>query len=118
MISIIKKLPDMIIGFKYEGKVTAKDYESILFPAIESTFEKNKDLKILCQIAKNFEGFKVDALIDDAKLGIKYFRNWKKIAFVSNKKKMNDTVRTFGFLIPGQVKTFKNKKEAIQWLSV
>ena len=90
MISIIKKLPNMIIGFKYEGKVTAKD----------------------------FEGFKVDALIDDAKLGIKYFRNWKKIAFVSNKKKMNDTVRTFGFLIPGQVKTFKKKKEAILWLSV
>lgn len=117
MISIISKLPENIVGFKYDGKVTAKDYESILFPAIESAFGKSKDLKMLCQMADSFEGFKAGAIMDDIQLGIKYFRDWKKIAFVSKKNWMIHAVRTFGFLIPGQVQTFKKKKEAISWLS-
>lgn len=117
MITLIKKLPVNIIGFKYDGKVTANDYETILFPAIESAFVKSKDLKMLCQMADCFEGFKAGAVLDDIQLGIKYFRDWKKIAFVSKKKWMNHAVRTFGFLIPGQVKSFKKKKEAIHWLS-
>ena len=82
MITRIENLPENIIGLKYDGQVTAADYESVIFPVLERASEKSKDLKILCQLTENFKGFDLGALKDDFKIGIKYFRDWKKIAFV------------------------------------
>ena len=118
MITIIKNLPDDIAGFKYDDKVTATDYETVLFPAVEAAFKKSKDLKVLCRLGKNFKSFKLGALKDDMELGLKYYKDWKKIAFVSDKEWMSHTVKAFGFLVPAKVKTFNNKNmnEAIKWL--
>lgn len=118
MITRIENLPVGIIGFKFEDEVTAADYESVLFPLVEAAIKESKNLKVLCQI-ENVIGFKFGALKDDMEIGFKYFRDWKKIAFVSNKEWMNHTVRAFGFLIPGKVRTFKNEEmdAAIKWLT-
>lgn len=118
MITLIKNLPDNIIGFRYKGKVTAKDYEKVLFPEFEKAHKKGKQIKVLWVLEKDFDAFTMGAVWDDMEMGIKYFRDWIKIAFVSDKKWMNHTVRAFGFLIPGHVRTFKNKKmdDAIKWL--
>lgn len=118
MITLIENIPGDIIAFRYDGEVTATDYETILFPAVEAAFKKSKALKALCQVGENFKGFKLGALKDDMELGLKYFRDWKKIAFVSDQEWMNHTVKAFGFLVPAKVKTFENKSmnEAIKWL--
>lgn len=118
MIALIKNMPDNIVAFRYDDEVTATDYETVLFPAVEAALRKSKNLKVLWQLGENFKGFKLGALKDDMELGLKYFRDWKKIAFVSDKEWMNHTVKAFGFLIPGKVKTFekKNMHEAIKWL--
>lgn len=119
MITIIKDLPKDILGFNYEGKVTAADYETVLYPAFEKAIKNSKNLKVLCVMTKKFEGFGFGAAVDDLQVGLKYFRDWKRVAFVSDKKWMNKTVSAFSFLIPGHVKSFKIKdmKEAINWLS-
>lgn len=120
MITFIENLPENIIGLKYEGQVTAADYESVIFPALERASEKSKDLKILCELTDKFKGFDLGALKDDFAIGIKYFRDWKKIAFVSENEWMNHMVKALGFLIPAQIRIFKkiNMDEAIKWLSV
>lgn len=118
MITLIKDLPADIIGFKFKGKVTAKDYESVLMPAFKAAAKRSKELKVLWQMTKSFESFTMGAAWDDMQIGLKYFRDWKKVAFVSDKKWMNHTVSAFGFLIPGHVRTFSNKKldDAVKWL--
>lgn len=118
MIALIENMPDDIVAFKCENEVTATDYETVLFPAVEAASKKSKDLKVLWQMGENFKGFKFGALKDDMELGLKYFRDWKKIAFVSDKEWMNHAVKAFGFLVPAKVKTFENKSmsEAIKWL--
>ncbi|MEO8088175.1 MAG: STAS/SEC14 domain-containing protein [Bacteroidota bacterium] len=118
MISIIKELPANIIGFRCKGKVTAKDYESVLYPAFEKALKKSKKLTVLWQMDDSFRGFSLGAVKDDMQMGIKYFHDFRKIAFVSDEKWMNRIVSAFGFLIPGHVRTFKNKKlaDAISWL--
>ena len=73
MIKIIPKLPKNIVGFEFNGTVTPKDYESTLYPALEVGLKKNNDLDVLCFIAKNFEGFKAGAVLEDLQLGVKYF---------------------------------------------
>jgi hypothetical protein len=119
MITLIKNIPDNIIGFRYEDHVTAEDYEIVLFPAVNVAKKKSKDLKILCQLADNFKGFSLGALKDDMEVGLKYFRDWKKIALLSNKEWMNDIVKAFSLFVTAQVRTFQNKDidEAIKWLS-
>lgn len=119
MITLIKNLPGDIIGFSYDDEVTAADYEKVLFPAIEKGAKKSKDLNVLCRLGENFKGFKLGALKEDMEIGIKYFKDWKKIAFVSDKEWMNHTVKAFGFLVPAKVRTFENKEmdTAIKWLS-
>ena len=119
MITLIENLPENIVGLKYEGHVTAADYESVIFPALERASGESKDLKILCQLTDKFKGFDLGALKDDFEIGIKYFRNWNKIAFVSENEWMNHTVKALGFLIPAQIRTFKKTAmdEAIKWLS-
>ena len=119
MITLIKNMPDNIVGYKYDGEVTATDYEKVLFPAVKAASEKSKSLKVLCQLGKNFKGFKLGALEDGMEIGLKYFKDWEKIAFVSDKKWMNHTIKAFEFLVPAKVRTFKNKDmdAAIKWLS-
>lgn len=119
MITLIKNLTDDIVGFSYDDEVTAADYETVVFPAVEAAVKENKDLKVLLRLGVSFKGFKLGALKDDMEIGIKYFKDWKKIAFVSDKEWMNHTVKAFGFLMPAKVRTFENKEmnEAIKWLS-
>ena len=118
MITIIKNLPDDIVGLLYDDEVTATDYETVLFPAIEAALKKSKDLKVLCRLGENFKSFKLGALKDDMEIGLKYYRDWKRIAFVSDNEWMNHAVKAFLFLVPAKVKIFesKNMKEAIKWL--
>ena len=119
MITLIKNLPDDIIGYSYDDEVTAADYEKVLFPAVEAAIKKSKDLKILCRLGENFKGFKLGALKEDIEIGLKYFKDWKKIAFVSDKEWMKHIIKAFGFLVPAKVRTFENKEvdAAIKWLS-
>ena len=119
MITLIKNIPDDIVGFSYDDEVTAADYETVVFPAVEAAVKKKIDLKVLLRLGVSFKGFKLGALKDDMEIGIKYFKDWKKIAFISDKEWMNHTVKAFGFLMPAKVRTFENKDmdAAIKWLS-
>lgn len=119
MITLIKNIPDDIVGFSYDGEVTAADYETVVFVAVEAAVKRSKELKVLLQLGVNFKGFKLGALKDDMEVGLKYFRDWKKIAFVSDNEGMNHTVKAFGFLLPAKVRTFENKEmdAAVKWLS-
>ncbi len=80
--------------------------------------KKRKALNVLCLLGENFKGFKLGALKEDLEIGIKYFKDWKKIAFLSDKEWMKHTVKAFGFLVPAKVRTFENKEmeAAIKWL--
>ena len=43
-------LPENILGVSAEGKVTGKDYETILIPAVEVKFKTHKKIRMLYQL--------------------------------------------------------------------
>ncbi len=118
MIKPIENLPDNIIGFRYEGEVTNEDYKTVLYPVVEAALKKTKELKMLLEITESFAKFTLHAAWDDAAIGFKYFRDWKKIAFLSDKEWLNHTIKALSFLTPGQSRTFATNQmeEAISWL--
>jgi len=118
MIEIKKNTNKDIIEIKLSGKVTAKDYEEILIPAIKEKLKTSDKLNMLYHVGKDFDSYEFKAMYDDAKAGFQFFNKWNKIAVVSDIKWITNGAEFFAFTIPGDIKTFSNDKLEIArtWL--
>jgi hypothetical protein len=118
MIRIIDDLPDNVLGFAAEGKVTGKDYEAILMPAVENKFKTHKKVRLLYQLGSTFTGFELTAMLDDAKVGMKHFSHWDKVALVSDHYLINTFAKFFGYMLPCEVRIFKDSEleKAKKWI--
>ena len=72
MLKILEGLPNNVLGVSGEGKITGKDYETVLIPAIAEKLKANKKLRMLYHLGINFTGFDLSAMLDDAKMGMKH----------------------------------------------
>jgi hypothetical protein len=119
MIELIQDVPDNVIAFKFTGKVTGDDYETVLIPAMEAALEKYDKVRALAQMGPEFSGFEASAMWDDAKVGLKHYTNWEKIALVTDVEWVIHSVKVFGVLVPGEVKLFSNDQlaAALAWVA-
>ena len=118
MIEIIPDMPENVVAFRAKGKVTAKDYETVLVPAVEAAVIKHGKVRLLYHIGDEFSGIDAGAMWDDAKVGFKHITAWERIAVVSDVDWIGNVMRFFGFVIPGQVRVFSNDQysEAEEWI--
>lgn len=119
MVERIPDLPDYVVGFTGKGKVTAKDYESVIIPAVEEQFAKHEKVRCLYHLGEEFAGFEASAMWDDTKLGFKHLTGWERMALVSDVDWIRAAVKVFGLAIPGRVRVFRNKDfaEAKHWVT-
>jgi hypothetical protein len=119
MLTIINDLPDNVLGVSGEGKITGKDYETVLIPAISEKFKTNKKLRMLYHLGDNFNGFDLSAMLDDAKMGMKHLSAWDRIALVSDHDTINAFAKFFGHMMSCELRIFKNAGmgEAKKWIT-
>ena len=119
MIKEISGLPAGVIGFELSGTVTAKDYESVLMPAVDAASSGGRKLRLLYQIGPDFEKYDLVALWDDARIGLKHLASWQKIALVTDVDWIRSAVSVFSFALPGRVRTFAVAQlaDAKNWLA-
>jgi hypothetical protein len=119
MIKIMDDLPDYVIGFTAKGKVTGEDYKSVLIPAVEEKIKKHSAINLLYHLGEDCSGFEIEAMWDDAKIGLQHLNAWQKIAVVSDIDWIRMATKAFGFTMPGHVKVFANSElaEARKWVS-
>ena len=119
MIKIIQDLPGNNVGFEAIGKVTGKDYETVLMPAVEAKLKESPKVRLLYYLGSDFTGYDMEAVLDDAKIGFKHLKAWEKIALVTDKEWIHKAVHLFAFTIPGEVRMFKNDElsDAKNWLA-
>ena len=119
MVEKIPDLPDNILGFTAKGTVTAKDYESVIIPAVEEMFSRQKKVRFLYHLGEDFSGIEAAAAWDDARLGLKHLAGWEKMAVISDVDWVRSAVKIFGLVIPGRVRVFRNRdlSEAKRWIS-
>ena len=115
----ITGLPDDILGFRAKGTVTANDYESVIIPAVEAMFSRQRKVRFLYHLGEEFSGIEAAAAWDDARLGLKHLTGWEKMALVSDVDWIRWAVKIFGLAIPGQVRVFHNRDlaDAKRWIS-
>jgi hypothetical protein len=119
MIEQIPDLPDHVLGFTARGTVTAKDYESIIIPAVEALFARKTKGRFLYHLGEHFSGFEAAAMWDDAKLGVKHLTGWERVAVVSDVEWIRAAVKVFGLAIPGHVRVFHDRElsDARRWIA-
>jgi hypothetical protein len=119
MLERIRDLPENVLGFSAKGTVTADDYETVIIPAVEAMFAQEGKVRFLYHLGEDFNGFEAAAMWDDAKLGLKHFSGWERVAVVSDVEWVRWAVKVFGLAMPGHVRVFQNRDlaEAQRWVS-
>ncbi len=119
MIERMQDLPDNVLGFTAKGKVTARDYQDVVIPAVEALFAQQRHVRFLYHVGAEFTAFEPAAMWDDALLGFKHLAGWERVAFVTDVDWLRAAVKLFGLAMPGHVREFRNAElaRAKEWIT-
>jgi hypothetical protein len=117
MLRILHDMPPGTVGVEAVGKVTEEDYRTVLGPAVGDAL-KRRDLRLLYVLGREFESYSSSAAWEDTKLWAKHLKGWERIAVVSDEDWLENSVKAFSWLMPGDVKVFETDEvnEAKAWL--
>jgi len=104
MIVELADVPAGVIGFEASGKIEAADYRDVVLPSLVRAAESG-EVRFLI-VMKDFDGMSGGAMWEDLKVGFEHLRSWKRIALVTDIEWMTHLTALFGWMTPGQTKTF------------
>jgi hypothetical protein len=117
MIKVIEDMPEGTIGFEASGKVTNEDYETVLVPTVRAALEKG-EVRMLYVLPDGTD-YSPGAMWADTKLWAGNLRGWKRVAIVSDADWLENAIKAFGWMMPGEVRVFDDDdevQEAKDWL--
>ena len=106
MLQIMKDLPAHVVGVRALGHVTKDDYEQTLVPAIEKVAKELGVINFLMVFETDIKNFTYGAWMQDAKMSLKQFAKWNKIAIVTDQKIIEKISHIFNFISPAESKGF------------
>jgi len=117
MMRMLHDMPPGTVGVEAVGKVTEEDYRTVLAPAVGDALQR-RDLRLLYVLGREFDSYSSGAAWEDTKLWAKHLKGWERIAVVSDEDWLEKSVKTFSWLMPGDVKVFETDEvdEAKAWL--
>jgi len=117
MIGQLRELPAGVIGFEATGRIAVEDYRDVVVPALQQAARAG-DVRFLI-IMRDLDGITGGAMWQDLKMGVEHLRSWKRIALVSDINWMTHATDLFGWMTPGETKTFPldQQDQAIQWVA-
>lgn len=122
MIKQIQDMPAGTVGFDFAGKITRRDYDEVLIPALEAAFASD-EVRCLCVLGPDFEGYEAGAVMDDvktgARFGVGHHSAWKRTALVTDVDWIRRATALFGWLAPGELKLFSLDQllQAREWVA-
>ena len=118
MIRIIENMPPGTIGLEAVEKVTDDDYRDVLIPAVSEALQRS-DVRLMYVLGEDFDSYSPGAVWADTKLWAGHIKGWKKVAIVSDADWLENSVKAFQWLIPGDVKVFETDDvdDAKEWLA-
>jgi SpoIIAA-like len=105
MIQTLDTFPSQVVAVLCSGLVTKSEYESVLIPAVRRALEMHPSVRLYYETAADFR-LSLPAAWEDLKLGIEHFRQWERIAVVTDVDWIVHAIHAFRFLLPRPVKVF------------
>lgn len=118
MLKVIEGLPKGVLGVEASGKVTHADYRDVLIPRAEAMLAKGP-ISMLYVVGDDVTGFELEAMWDDGRFGVTHWRDFSRIAIVTNQGWLRASVSLFTPLMPAEVRLFAISKlpQAKQWIA-
>jgi hypothetical protein len=112
MIERLEGFPDHVVAFAGKGQVTKEDYEKVLIPAVEETFNKRQKISFYCELGPQFSGIEAGAAWKDLTEGMRHFLSWEKMALVTDVDWIRRTLNAFSVFMPGELRVFPYAEQA------
>ncbi len=116
----LKSTPgDAILEFNISGTVTDEDYRDVLTPALEKAMQDQEHIRVLVRAGDDFEGYTLEALAADARVGLRHWRGFDRVALVTDTPWLIRSVKAFSVFFPCPVMTFAlgQEDDARRWLT-
>jgi hypothetical protein len=119
MLKKIEDIPAHVAGFVATGHVDKNDYDTILIPELERLDKEHGHIHFLMILETPVKNFSSGAWLQDAWMGLKHFRGWKKVAIVTDESGVETFTNKFSAFIPGKTKGFKLSEAEIakKWVA-
>ena len=95
MIEVITELPDNVVGILAKGRVTNKECDTILKPAMERSLKRHGKIRLYYEVGSRFPG----AGWDDLDVAIDHLPQWERIAIVTDTGWVRHTVNALRILL-------------------
>jgi hypothetical protein len=102
----IEGLPADVLALRAVGIITAQDYADTLVPMVEAKLKVHDKIKCLIVLGEDYTSYAGDAAWADTKFGLSHFRDFTRVAMVTDVGWMKQAANLFGWLMPGELKTF------------
>jgi hypothetical protein len=118
MIRILSGFLENVVAVACKGRVTRKDYEDVLVPAVTDGLQRHDKLRLYYEITQQFSGIEAGALWEDFRIGMGHLLRWERITVVTDIEWIRHTVNVFRFLLPGKVRVFTGSETsaARKWI--
>ena len=106
MIKLLSGFPDEVVAVACEGRVTRKDYDDVLVPAVTAALRDHAQVRLYYEITPQFSGIEAGAMWEDFRVGMEHLARWERIAVVTEVDWIHHTINAFRFLLPGRIPSF------------
>jgi hypothetical protein len=109
MIEAVSGMPEGTIGLRAGGRVDAEDYTKVLEPALRAAVERGEPINLLYVLDDDTD-YTAGAAMQDMKtgvtLGVPHLSAFRKTALVSDADWVQRLSQAFGWMMPGELRTF------------
>lgn len=117
MFKVLLESSGNVLGIQASGKLTEEDYKEILIPRLEEIAGAGEKAAILLYMDDSFEGWELEAMWQDFKVGIgKYRHDFHKFALVGAPKWVDILMELDGIVTSATVKTFEGGQLEEAWI--
>lgn len=118
MIEILNGFPDDVLAVSGTGRITADDYRDVLIPEATRRAARHSRMRVFYLLGSRFGGLTAGAAWLDFKFGVSHWKNFSRIAVVSDVGWIRYAVRIFAPLLTSPVRVFAtaDETEARTWI--
>ncbi len=118
MIEVLKGFPENVVAFACHGQVTQSDYTTVFNPVVADAFKAHDKLRLYYETAADFAGIDPAAAWEDTKVGLAHWRNWERMAVVTDVEWIRRAMKLFMFMMPGELRVFPSTQaaQAREWI--
>ena len=102
MLELIDGLPGNVVGIAVSGRLTRRDCEDLLVPAMQKCLRRHNKIRLYYELNSRFPG----AAWEELDLGLEHVSRYERVAIVTDIAWVRLTVKALRFLIPSDIRVF------------